>query len=93
VRLRPVTLDLNLIDAFRTTRRRIAYERLIFDALNGSMFLFVRRDEVECAWTWIDRIEAGWKERDMRPLPYTAGTWGPSSSFALTERQGYSWVE
>jgi glucose-6-phosphate 1-dehydrogenase len=93
VRLRPVTLDLNLIDAFRTTRRRIAYERLIFDALNGSTFLFVRRDEVESAWTWIDRIEAGWKERDMRPLPYTAGTWGPSSSFALTERQGYSWVE
>jgi glucose-6-phosphate 1-dehydrogenase len=93
VRLRPVTLDLNLIDAFRTTRRRIAYERLLFDALNGSMFLFVRRDEVESAWTWIDRIEAGWKERDMRPLPYTAGTWGPSSSFALTERQGYSWIE
>ena len=93
VRLRPVTLDLNLIDAFRTTRRRIAYERLLFDALNGSMFLFVRRDEVEAAWTWIDRIEAGWKERDMRPLPYTAGTWGPSSAFALTERQGYSWFE
>jgi glucose-6-phosphate 1-dehydrogenase len=93
VRLRPVTLDLNLIDAFRTTRRRIAYERLIFDALNDSMFLFVRRDEVEAAWTWIDRIEAGWKEREMRPLPYTAGTWGPSSSFALTERQGYSWFE
>jgi glucose-6-phosphate 1-dehydrogenase len=93
VRLAPVTLDLNLIDAFRTTRRRIAYERLIFDALKGSAFLFVRRDEVETAWSWIDRIAAGWKERDMRPLPYTAGTWGPSSSFALTERQGYSWVE
>lgn len=93
VRLAPVALDLNLIDAFRTTRRRIAYERLIYDALKGSMFLFVRRDEVEAAWTWIDRIEAGWKERDMRPLPYTAGTWGPSSAFALTERQGYSWFE
>lgn len=93
VRLRPVTLDLNLIDAFRTTRRRIAYERLIFDALGGSMFLFVRRDEVAAAWTWIDRIVAGWKEREMHPLPYTAGTWGPSSSFALTERQGYSWFE
>ena len=52
-----------------------------------------RRDEVEAAWTWIDRIAEGWKEREMHPLPYTAGTWGPSSSFALTERQGYSWVE
>lgn len=93
VRLKPVTLDLNLIDAFSTTRRRIAYERLLFDALKGSTFLFVRRDEVEAAWKWIDRIEDGWKENDMKPLPYSAGTWGPSSSFALTERQGYSWVE
>jgi len=93
VRLKPVTLDLNLSDAFRTTRRRIAYERLIFDALKGSTFLFVRRDEVEAAWRWIDRIADGWKERDMGCLPYSAGTWGPSSAFALTERQGSSWVE
>ncbi|HUO98031.1 MAG TPA: glucose-6-phosphate dehydrogenase [Rhizomicrobium sp.] len=93
VKLKQVTLDLNLVDAFRTMRRRIAYERLIFDALKGSTFLFVRRDEVEAAWKWIDRIVEGWKERDMKPLPYTAGTWGPSSSFALTERAGYSWYE
>jgi len=93
VKLKPVTLDLNLVDAFRTMRRRIAYERLIFDALKGSTFLFVRRDEVEAAWQWIDRIVGGWKERDMQPLPYSAGTWGPSSAFALTERHGHSWYE
>jgi glucose-6-phosphate 1-dehydrogenase len=93
IRLKPVTLDLNLTDAFRTSRRRIAYERLIYDALKGSTFLFVRRDEVEAAWKWIDRIAEGWKEHDMKPLPYTAGTWGPSSSFALIERHGFSWVE
>ncbi len=93
VRLKPVALDLNLTDAFRTARRRIAYERLIFDALKGSTFLFVRRDEVEAAWRWIDRIIDGWKARDMGCLPYSAGTWGPSSAFALTERQGSSWVE
>jgi glucose-6-phosphate 1-dehydrogenase len=93
IRLKSVELDLNLTDAFRTMRRRIAYERLIFDALNGSTFLFVRRDEVEAAWKWVDRIVDGWKERDMKPLPYTAGTWGPSSAFALTERSGHSWYE
>lgn len=93
IKLKPVTLDLNLTDAFRTERRRIAYERLIYDALKGSTFLFVRRDEVESAWRWIDRIADGWKERDMKCLPYSAGTWGPSSAFALTERNGYSWVE
>jgi glucose-6-phosphate 1-dehydrogenase len=93
VRLKPVTLDLNLTDAFKTQRRRIAYERLLFEALKGNTFLFVRRDEVETAWKWIDAIEDGWKERDMKPLPYTAGTWGPSSAFALTERSGTSWIE
>jgi glucose-6-phosphate 1-dehydrogenase len=93
IRLKPVELDLNLSDAFRTRRRRIAYERLIYDALKGSTFLFVRRDEVEAAWRWIDRIADGWRERDMKPLPYTAGTWGPSSAFALTERHGHSWYE
>ena len=93
VRLKPVSLDLNLTDAFKAQRRRIAYERLLFEALKGNTFLFVRRDEVETAWKWIDAIEDGWKERDMKPLPYTAGTWGPSSAFALTERSGYSWIE
>ena len=93
VRLKPVSLDLNLTDAFKAQRRRIAYERLLFEALKGNTFLFVRRDEVETAWKWIDAIEGGWKERDMKPLPYTAGTWGPSSAFALTERSGYSWIE
>jgi glucose-6-phosphate 1-dehydrogenase len=93
VRLKPVSLDLNLTDAFKAQRRRIAYERLLHEALKGSTLLFVRRDEVQAAWKWIDAIEEGWKERDMKPLPYTAGTWGPSSAFALTERSGHSWIE
>ncbi len=93
IRLKPVKLDLNLSAAFEHQRRRIAYERLIYEALKGSAFLFVRRDEVETAWKWIDAIIEGWQERDMKPLPYTAGTWGPSSAFALTERHGHSWYE
>jgi glucose-6-phosphate 1-dehydrogenase len=93
VRLKPVSLDLNLSDAFKRQRRRIAYERLLYEAFRGNTFLFVRRDEVETAWKWIDAIIEGWKERDMKPLPYTAGTWGPSSAFALTERNGHSWYE
>jgi glucose-6-phosphate 1-dehydrogenase len=93
MRLKPLSLDLNLSDAFKKQRRRIAYERLLLEALKGNSFLFVRRDEVEMAWKWIDDIIAGWKERDMKPLPYSAGSWGPSSAFALTERHGHSWCE
>jgi glucose-6-phosphate 1-dehydrogenase len=92
-RLKPLSLDLSLSDAFKRTRKRIAYERLLLEALNGNPMLFVRRDEVEEAWKWIDAIIEGWKLHDMKPSPYTAGTWGPAGAFALIERHGHSWYE
>jgi glucose-6-phosphate 1-dehydrogenase len=91
--LKPLSLNLNLIDAYKKTRRRIAYERLMLDALSGSQTLFVRRDETEAAWAWIDRIADGWRERDMKPAPYAAGTNGPPAQYALTERHGDTWVD
>jgi len=93
MRLKPLSLDLSLSDAFKRQRRRIAYEKLFLEAFSGNSILFVRRDEVEAAWKWIDAIIEGWKDRNMKPAPYTAGTWGPSSAFALTERNGDSWTE
>jgi len=93
MRLRPVALDLSLTEEFQSHRRRIAYERLILDALHGETTLFVRRDEVEAAWNWIDRISAGWAASGVAPKLYTAGTWGPSSSVAMIERAGFSWIE
>lgn len=93
--LQPLSLNLSLSDAFKSARprRRIAYERLILEALNANPTLFVRRDEVEAAWQWVDAIIDGWSRQAMKPAPYAAGTWGPSSAFALTERNGHSWYE
>ncbi|HET7282464.1 MAG TPA: glucose-6-phosphate dehydrogenase [Sphingomicrobium sp.] len=93
VRLREVPLDLGLANAFSEYRRRIAYERLLLDLIEGDPTLFVRRDEVEAQWAWIDRIRAAWAEQGMTPRPYPAGTWGPSAAIALTERDGISWHE
>ena len=93
VRLREVPLDLSLTHAFAGRRRRIAYERLILDAIEGDPTLFVRRDEVEAAWTWIDGILEGWRRTGMTPRAYAAGTWGPSAAIALPERFGHSWHE
>jgi glucose-6-phosphate 1-dehydrogenase len=93
VRLREVPLDIGLANAFSENRRRIAYERLLLDLIEGDPTLFVRRDEVEAQWTWIDGIRAAWAERGMTPRPYAAGTWGPSAAIALTERDGISWHE
>ena len=93
VRLREIPLDIGLANAFSEYRRRIAYERLLLDLIEGDPTLFVRRDEVEAQWSWIDRIRAAWAERSMTPRPYAAGTWGPSAAIALTERDGISWHE
>lgn len=93
VRLREVPLDLSLTAAFAGTRRRIAYERLLLDLIEGDPTLFVRRDEVEAQWTWIDAIRDGWKTNGTKPKGYASGSWGPNASVALTERDGVTWNE
>jgi glucose-6-phosphate 1-dehydrogenase len=91
--LKQVELDVSLSAAFAGKRRRIAYERLLLDLLEGDTTLFVRRDEVEAAWTWIDSIRAAWDEVHMPVKTYTSGSWGPSAAIGLIERNGASWHE
>ena len=93
INLRAVPLDISMPDAFTGTQRRIAYERLLLDLINGDQTLFVRRDEVEAQWEWVDRIRASWTEEGLSPKPYNAGGWGPSAAIALTERDGVTWHE
>ncbi len=75
--LRPLPLDLSNPTH---TGRRIAYERLLLDALNGNPALFVRNDEVEAAWTWIDSVADAWVAANMPVLSYMAGSWGPTEA-------------
>jgi glucose-6-phosphate 1-dehydrogenase len=91
IRLREVPLQIGMDNAFADVRRRIAYERLLLDLIEGEPTLFVRRDEVEAQWEWIDAIRAGWADNGMEPRPYAAGTWGPAAAIALSERDGVSW--
>ncbi len=93
IRLRPVPLDIAMDDAFAGPTRRIAYERLLLDLIEGDQTLFVRRDEVEAQWGWIDAIRASWTDHGLLPKPYTAGSWGPSAAIALAERDGVTWHE
>jgi len=89
-RLKAMPLSLSLDDG---GRRRIAYERLFLDVMKGDQGLFVRRDEVELAWAWIDAVETAWTEIDAEPRPYAAGTWGPHGAFALLERSEREWLD
>jgi glucose-6-phosphate 1-dehydrogenase len=91
--LREVPLDIDMRDAFSGKERRIAYERLILDLIDCDQTLFVRRDEVEAQWAWVDAIREQWTKEGLEPRPYSAGSWGPSAAIALTERDGVSWHE
>ncbi len=94
--LQQLDLSLSLSAAFdangeKPARRRIAYERLILDALNGNNAQFVRRDEVEAAWSWVDGISEAWKQSYAKPQMYPAGTFGPVSAYTLLDRDGRTW--
>ncbi|MDB5623003.1 MAG: glucose 6-phosphate dehydrogenase [Devosia sp.] len=92
MRLRYVPLDMTFAEAFNV-RHPDAYERLLLDVIRGNQSLFMRRDEVEAAWEWVDPILQSWGEIDLKPQGYTSGTWGPSGSIALIERDGRTWHE
>ena len=92
MRLSHVPLDMSFADAFGV-RNPDAYERLIMDVVRGSQTLFMRRDEVDAAWAWIDPILEAWSNASELPKSYTSGTWGPSAAVALIERDGRTWYE
>jgi glucose-6-phosphate 1-dehydrogenase len=92
MRLQHVPLDMSFAEAFGVAPAD-AYERLLMDALRGNAALFMRRDEVEAAWKFIDPIRDAWGQSGESPRPYAAGTWGPNASVALIERDGRTWNE
>ena len=92
LRLQHVPLDMSFAEAFGVHQPE-AYERLLMDVVRGNQTLFMRRDEVEAAWAWIDPILSAWEAGRETPKPYTAGSWGPSAAVALVERDGRTWHE
>ena len=75
--LQPLELELS---SETGQNRRIAYERLFLDAMHGNHALFVRNDEVEAAWAWIDSVVDAWRAGDAPLQPYPAGSWGPDDA-------------
>jgi len=90
--LSPVSLDLDFDKAFPTERVG-AYERLLLDAIAGRLNLFVRSDEQEQAWRWVEPILDAWPRDTAGPRPYAAGSWGPPAASALVARDGFAWAE
>ncbi len=90
LRLQQTPLNLSYSDVFRN-RAPEAYERLILDSVRGNSTLFMRRDELEAAWQWVEPILDEWVKNRDELASYPAGTMGPSSATALIARDNRTW--
>jgi len=93
IKLQQTKLDLSFFETFKRNKIFGGYEKLILEALRGNPTLFLCREEIEQAWTWIDSIQLAWSQLNAPPKPYPAGTWGPVASVALLARDGRAWEE
>ncbi len=92
MRLRYVPLNLSYAEAF-SARYPDAYERLLMAVVRGDLGLFMRRDEVEASWRWVDGVIAGWAADGTPTHPYAAGTDGPAQAAMLLDRDGRMWFD
>ena len=88
--LEELPLDMNLDDYYELGHQD-CYERLLLDVIKGNPALFVRKDEVDASWKWIDNIIDLWKKVDMPIEEYNSGSWGPVDSDLLLKRDFRSW--
>ncbi|GAC1532717.1 MAG: glucose-6-phosphate dehydrogenase [Ramlibacter sp.] len=88
----PVHLDLDFDKRFGSERVG-AYERLLLDVIDGRLNLFVRSDEQEAAWRWVEPLLDAWQGNDTDLRGYAAGSWGPSAASAMIARDGFCWSE
>ncbi|MEQ1528536.1 MAG: glucose-6-phosphate dehydrogenase [Methylococcales bacterium] len=93
IKLKKTKLDLSFSDAFKQSRIFGGYEKLVLEAMRGNPTLFLSREEIEQAWTWVDSIQDAWHHYNDSPKPYPAGTWGPVASVALLARDNRAWEE
>ena len=93
MRLVDVPLDMSFAEALGpdSDTPPDAYERLVMDVIRGNQTLFMRGDEVEAAWAWVDPIIAGWQARGDVPKPYDSGSTGPGDAELLMKRDGRHW--
>jgi glucose-6-phosphate 1-dehydrogenase len=91
IKLQKTKLDLSFTETFKKNQLFGGYEKLILEALRGNPTLFLSREEIEQAWSWVDSIQNAWKKTNETPQAYPAGTWGPIKADSLLARDGRAW--
>ena len=92
LRIKSLPLNLSWAQSF-LIRYPDAYERLLMDVVRGNLSLFMRREEVEKAWEWVDTLLAAWSDDDSAIDTYPAGTDGPTSSAVLLAQEKRRWLD
>jgi len=93
IKLQKTKLDLSFSDTFKNSSLYGGYEKLVLEAMRGNPTLFISREEIEQAWSWVDSIQDAWAHANEEPKAYPAGSWGPVASVALLARDGRAWEE
>lgn len=69
-----------------------AYEKLLFEVMNGDNTLFTSWDEVEYSWKFVDSIASTWKNENFRLPIYNAGSRGPQEANELLQKDNRHWI-
>jgi glucose-6-phosphate 1-dehydrogenase len=91
IKLQKTKLDLSFSESFKNSRLFGGYEKLILEAMRGNPTLFISREEIEQAWSWVDSIQNAWAHTSEEPKGYPAGSTGPVAAVDLLARDGRSW--
>lgn len=91
LRVQSLPLNLSYAESFQL-RYPDAYERLLMDVVRGNLALFMRREEVEEAWEWVDGLLDAWAEAKVPMHAYSAGLEdGPVESRMLLRQDERDW--
>lgn len=66
-----------------------AYERLLLDFMQGDQRLFIRSDEIEAAWKFVDSITSSWSKLPL--TSYKTGTLGPREGDKFIAKENREW--
>lgn len=68
-----------------------AYEKLLMEVVAGNQTLFMRYDEIQASWKWIDAIIDQWKHSTEGLARYKNGSEGPKEADLLLLKNGHTW--
>jgi len=68
-----------------------AYQRLLLDCMLGDQTLFIRQDDIEVSWVFLEPVLLEWAKNKSMPYEYRAGAESFEQADRLIEADGRKW--